>query len=234
MILLAGALLLTPGFLTDVAGVLLLLPRPGPWPGGLAPRLAERRRRGVHRGRGRRHLPPGRLDPGHLGAGRGRRPPHPHRPTAIRSPDDGPAGEGAVPPPAVQLTFRSRERGSSGDERTEHAGAGGGGRAAAGRRGSTNGLAAEGFAVDVALDGTDGLWMAREHTYDAIVLDIMLPGVNGYRLCSTLRQEGNWTPILMLTAKDGEWDEVDALDSGADDYLTKPFSYAVLWPGCGP
>ena len=98
-------------------------------------------------------------------------------------------------------------------------------RLAAGLR---NGLAAEGFAVDVALDGTDGLWMAREHAYDAIVLDIMLPGVNGYRLCSTLRGEGNWTPILMLTAKDGEWDEVEALDSGADDYLTKPFSYAVL------
>ena len=73
--------------------------------------------------------------------------------------------------------------------------------------------------------GTDGLWMAREH---AAIVDIMLPGVNGYRLCSTLRQEGNWTPILMLTAKDGEWDGVDALDSGADDYLTKPFSYAVL------
>ena len=98
-------------------------------------------------------------------------------------------------------------------------------RLAAGLR---NGLAAEGFAVDVALDGTDGLWMAREHPYDAIVLDIMLPGVNGYRLCSTLRREGNWTPILMLTAKDGEWDEVEALDNGADDYLTKPFSYAVL------
>ena len=98
-------------------------------------------------------------------------------------------------------------------------------RLAAGLR---NGLAAEGFAVDVALDGTDGLWMAREHPYDAIVLDIMLPGVNGYRLCSTLRREGNWTPILRLTAKEGEWDEVEALDNGADDYLTKPFSYAVL------
>ena len=98
-------------------------------------------------------------------------------------------------------------------------------RLAAGLR---NGLTAEGFAVDVALDGTDGLWMAREHPYDAIVLDIMLPGVNGYRLCSTLRREGIWTPILMLTAKEGEWDEVEALDDGADDYLTKPFSYAVL------
>ncbi|MGH2651088.1 MAG: response regulator transcription factor [Actinomycetota bacterium] len=98
-------------------------------------------------------------------------------------------------------------------------------RLAAGLR---SGLEAEGFAVDVALDGTDGLWMAREHPYDAIVLDIMLPGLNGYRVCETLRREEIWTPILMLTAKDGEWDEVEALDTGADDYLTKPFSYAVL------
>jgi DNA-binding response OmpR family regulator len=98
-------------------------------------------------------------------------------------------------------------------------------RLAAGLR---TGLEAEGFAVDVALDGTDGLWMAREHSYDAIVLDIMLPGVNGYRVCTTLREEGIWTPILMLTAKVGEWDEVEALDTGADDYLTKPFSYAIL------
>jgi two-component system, OmpR family, response regulator len=98
-------------------------------------------------------------------------------------------------------------------------------RLAAGLR---KGLEAEGFAVDVALDGADGLWMAREHAYDAIVLDIMLPGVNGYKLCATLRHDGVWTPILMLTAKDGEWDEVEALDTGADDYLTKPFAYAVL------
>jgi DNA-binding response OmpR family regulator len=98
-------------------------------------------------------------------------------------------------------------------------------RLAAGLR---NGLVAEGFAVDVALDGTDGLWLARERPYDVIVLDIMLPGVNGYRLCSALRRDGIWTPILMLTAKEGELDEVEALDSGADDYLTKPFSYAVL------
>ena len=90
------------------------------------------------------------------------------------------------------------------------------------------GLEAEGFAVDVALDGTDGLWMAREHPYDAIVLDIMLPGVNGFKVCETLREEGNWTPIVMLTAKDGELDEAEALDTGADDYLTKPFSYVVL------
>ena len=94
--------------------------------------------------------------------------------------------------------------------------------------GLKKGLEAEGFAVDVALDGTDGLWMAREHPYDMILLDIMLPGVNGFRICSTLREDRNWTPILMLTAKDGEFDEAEALDSGADDYLTKPFSYVVL------
>ena len=98
-------------------------------------------------------------------------------------------------------------------------------RLAAGLR---NGLQAEGFAVDVADNGTDGLWMAREHPYDAIVLDIMLPGVNGYRICRTLRSEEVWTPILMLTAKEGEDDQVEALDTGADDYLSKPFSYAVL------
>ncbi|MEA2476040.1 MAG: hypothetical protein QOC87_239 [Actinomycetota bacterium] len=94
--------------------------------------------------------------------------------------------------------------------------------------GLKKGLEAEGFAVDVALDGTDGLWMARENPYDAIVLDIMLPGMNGYRICSALREQSDWTPILMLTAKDGEFDEAEALDSGADDYLTKPFSYVVL------
>jgi DNA-binding response OmpR family regulator len=94
--------------------------------------------------------------------------------------------------------------------------------------GLKKGLEAEGFAADVALNGTDGLWMAREHPYDAIVLDIMLPGINGYRLCATLREDGNWTPILMLTAKDGEFDEAEALDTGADDYMTKPFSSIVL------
>ncbi len=94
--------------------------------------------------------------------------------------------------------------------------------------GLRDGLEAEGFAVDVATDGMDGLWMAREHPYDAIVLDIMLPGMNGYRICATLREEGIWTPILMLTAKDGELDEAEALDTGADDYLTKPFSFVVL------
>lgn len=90
------------------------------------------------------------------------------------------------------------------------------------------GLEAEGFAVDVAHTGTDGLWLAREESYDLIILDIMLPGMNGYRVCASLREEGVWTPILMLTAKEGEWDEVEALDTGADDYLTKPFSHAVL------
>jgi two-component system OmpR family response regulator len=94
--------------------------------------------------------------------------------------------------------------------------------------GLKKGLEAEGFATDVALSGTDGLWLAREHPYDAIVLDIMLPGVNGYRVCASLRDEGVWTPILMLTAKDGELDEAKALDMGADDYLTKPFSYVVF------
>jgi DNA-binding response OmpR family regulator len=90
------------------------------------------------------------------------------------------------------------------------------------------GLEAEGFAVDVAGNGTDAVWFATENVYDAIVLDIMLPGLNGYRVCAQLRERGVWTPILVLTAKDGEWDEVEALDLGADDYLTKPFSYAVL------
>lgn len=90
------------------------------------------------------------------------------------------------------------------------------------------GLEAEGFAVDVAHDGTDGLWLARENAYDAVVLDLMLPGINGYKVCETLRAEENWTPILMLTAKDGEWDQVEGLDTGADDYLTKPFSFPVL------
>jgi two-component system OmpR family response regulator len=94
--------------------------------------------------------------------------------------------------------------------------------------GLKKGLEAEGFASDVALNGTDGLWMARENPYDAIVLDIMLPGINGFKVCSSLRDEGIWTPILMLTAKDGELDEAEALDLGADDYLTKPFSYVVL------
>lgn len=90
------------------------------------------------------------------------------------------------------------------------------------------GLEADGFAVDVVHDGTDGLWRAREGQYAAIVLDIMLPGMNGYEVCRTLREEGNWTPILMLTAKDGEYDEAEGFEFGADDYLRKPFSHVVL------
>ena len=90
------------------------------------------------------------------------------------------------------------------------------------------GLEAEGFAVDVAANGTDGLWLATEQDYDAIVLDIMLPGINGLRVCKALRDKRIWTPILMLTAKDGELDETEALDTGADDFLSKPFSYPVL------
>ncbi len=90
------------------------------------------------------------------------------------------------------------------------------------------GLEAEGFAVDVAQTGTDGLWMANEQTYDALVLDIMLPGMNGYKVCESLRKADNWVPILVLTAKDGEYDEAEALDTGADDFLSKPFSFVVL------
>jgi DNA-binding response OmpR family regulator len=90
------------------------------------------------------------------------------------------------------------------------------------------GLQAEGFAVDLAHDGNDGLHLAREGGYDAIVLDVMLPGLSGYRVCERLRAEENWVPILILSAKDGEYDQADGLDLGADDYLTKPFSYVVL------
>jgi DNA-binding response OmpR family regulator len=90
------------------------------------------------------------------------------------------------------------------------------------------GLESHSFTVDVVHDGRDALWMAREENYVAIVLDIMLPGLNGYRVCAELRRAGNLTPILMLTAKDGELDEVEGLETGADDYLTKPFSYRVL------
>jgi two-component system OmpR family response regulator len=90
------------------------------------------------------------------------------------------------------------------------------------------GLTAEGFQVETADDGLVGLWRAREGAYDLIVLDIMLPGRNGYRVCADLRTSGDTTPILMLTAKDGEYDEAEALDTGADDYLRKPFSFPVL------
>ncbi|MEV3988994.1 response regulator transcription factor [Streptomyces sp. NPDC049837] len=90
------------------------------------------------------------------------------------------------------------------------------------------GLRAEGFAVDVVHDGLEGLHQAGAGAYDLVVLDIMLPGMNGYRVCAALRAAGNDVPILMLTAKDGEYDEAEGLDTGADDYLTKPFSYVVL------
>jgi DNA-binding response OmpR family regulator len=90
------------------------------------------------------------------------------------------------------------------------------------------GLTAEGFTVDVAHTGPDGLHAASETSYDAVLLDIMLPGLSGYRIIEQLRAAENWVPILMLTAKDGEYDEADALDLGADDYLTKPFSFVVL------
>jgi len=90
------------------------------------------------------------------------------------------------------------------------------------------GLEREGFAVDVANDGQTGLEMAMATPYDALVLDIMLPKLNGYKVCAALREQSNWVPILMLTAKEGEYDEAEALDTGADDYLTKPFSFVVL------
>jgi DNA-binding response OmpR family regulator len=90
------------------------------------------------------------------------------------------------------------------------------------------GLEAEGFSVEVAFDGNDGLWRATEGSYDLIVLDILLPGRNGFQICDELRTADIWTPILMLTAKDGDLDEAEALDTGADDFLTKPFSFPVL------
>ncbi len=90
------------------------------------------------------------------------------------------------------------------------------------------GLRAEGFDVDVASDGAEGLWRAKEWPYTVIVLDVLLPGMNGYRVARSLREAEVWTPILMLTAKDGEYDEAEALDIGADDFLRKPFSFMVL------
>ncbi|WP_435172295.1 response regulator transcription factor [Actinacidiphila sp. bgisy145] len=90
------------------------------------------------------------------------------------------------------------------------------------------GLLAEGYSVDLAHDGRHGLWMARTGEYAVVVLDLMLPGLNGYKVCAQLRREGNTVPVLVLTAKDGEWDQAEALDTGADDYLAKPFSYMVL------
>ena len=90
------------------------------------------------------------------------------------------------------------------------------------------GLTANGNATDIAPDGEEALWMARAHAYDAIVLDIMLPGRDGFATCTALREAGIWAPVLMLTARDAVVDRVAGLDAGADDYLTKPFSLAEL------
>ncbi len=90
------------------------------------------------------------------------------------------------------------------------------------------GLVGEGFVVDVFHDGVDGLWAASEFSYDVAILDIMLPGMNGYQVLKEVRDREIWTPVIMLTAKDGEYDQTDAFDLGADDYLTKPFSFKVL------
>jgi two-component system OmpR family response regulator len=91
------------------------------------------------------------------------------------------------------------------------------------------GLAEEGHAADVAAKGEDALWMAEAHPYDAIVLDVMLPGMDGFATCRALRKAGVWAPVLMLTARDSVGDRVSGLDAGADDYLTKPFSFAELF-----
>jgi two-component system, OmpR family, response regulator len=90
------------------------------------------------------------------------------------------------------------------------------------------GLREEGYAVDVAPNGTDGLWLATENDYDAVVLDVMLPGMDGFEVCRKARAAGRWAPVLLLTARDGVDDRVRGLDAGADDYLTKPFSFAEL------
>jgi len=90
------------------------------------------------------------------------------------------------------------------------------------------GLREEGLAADVARTGDDAIWMARATEYDAIVLDVMLPGTDGFEVCRRLREAGTWSPVLMLTARDAVEDRVVGLDAGADDYLTKPFSFAEL------
>lgn len=92
----------------------------------------------------------------------------------------------------------------------------------------TWGLEAEGYVVDVADNGADGLWKARERAHDVIILDVMLPDLDGYQVCKQLRDDGLWTPILMLTAMDEDLDHAEGLDSGADGYLAKPFSYSIL------
>jgi len=90
------------------------------------------------------------------------------------------------------------------------------------------GLEEQGYAVDVAADGTSGLWMGQENDYDAIVLDAMLPGLDGFDVCTRLRAAGRWAPVMMLTARDGVSDRIRGLDAGADDYLTKPFAFGEL------
>ena len=95
-------------------------------------------------------------------------------------------------------------------------------------RALARGLGAEGFVVEVAADGLQGLEQARYGDYDVIVLDVMLPGLSGYEIVRQLRADDNWVPVLMLSAKDGPHDQADGLDYGADDYLTKPFSFVVL------
>ena len=90
------------------------------------------------------------------------------------------------------------------------------------------GLTGEGLAADVAANGEDALWLAQAHPYDAIVLDVMLPGLDGFETCRRLRGAGVWAPVLMLTARDAVEDRVAGLDSGADDYLVKPFAFAEL------
>jgi DNA-binding response OmpR family regulator len=92
----------------------------------------------------------------------------------------------------------------------------------------STGLVGEGHAVDVAADGAEALWFADEHTYDVVVLDLMLPVMSGTEVCRRLRERGDWTPVLMLTARDGAADMVAGLDVGADDYVTKPFAFDVL------
>src|SRR5258708_34572010 len=91
-----------------------------------------------------------------------------------------------------------------------------------------SGLEAGGYGGDLADNGEDGLWKARESSHDVIVLDVMLPVLDGYQVCQRLREQGVWTPIRMLTAMDDDLDHAEGLDSGADDYLTKPFSYPIL------
>ncbi|MEX0833011.1 MAG: response regulator transcription factor [Actinomycetota bacterium] len=90
------------------------------------------------------------------------------------------------------------------------------------------GLEEEGYAVDIAATGADAKWMAEEHPFDAIVLDVMLPDTDGFEVCRHIRRAGRWAPVMMLTARDGVEDRVQGLDVGADDYLTKPFAFIEL------